>query len=129
VGKSPEEIPRWGDGAQALRHRPIDLVHLAKQSMGDWALECEVLRLFDQMARTYFARVERSGTIEELIYHLQSLKGAAAGVGAWGIAELSLQVETELAGEAVDPERIEDLHIAVEEASAFIEEILRNEPA
>ena len=120
----------WSGTGQTVRHRPVDLVHLARQALGDWALECEILRMFDQMSRTYFARVERSTTVDDLVYHLNTLKGAAMGVGAWSIAELALALEDELrAGEPVDPEKVEDLQIAVEEAGAFIEQILSNEPA
>ena len=90
------------------KHRPIDMVHLSKQTLGDHGLECEVLRLFDQMVRVYFGRLESSTTEADVLRHLHTLKGAASGVGAWGIA---------------------DLDIAVQEVSAFIGDILANEPA
>jgi HPt (histidine-containing phosphotransfer) domain-containing protein len=110
-------------------HRPIDLVHLAKQTLGDHGLECEVLRLFDTMAQRYYARLELSTTVEELCVHLHSLKGAATGVGAWGIADLAKLAEDELkAGKPVNPERIDDLHMAVQEVSEFIGTLLANEP-
>ncbi len=38
-------------GAMPLEDRPIDLVHLAKQTMGDKALEIEVLQMFARQAR------------------------------------------------------------------------------
>jgi HPt (histidine-containing phosphotransfer) domain-containing protein len=53
--------------------------------------------------------------------NLHTLKGAAAGIGAFGLAELARVAEMELReGAAVNPERIEDLHLAVEELSSFI---------
>jgi HPt (histidine-containing phosphotransfer) domain-containing protein len=53
--------------------------------------------------------------------NLHTLRGAAAGVGAFGLAELARVAETELrAGVPVNPERIDDLNIAVEEVAAFI---------
>jgi hypothetical protein len=104
-------------------------VHLAKQTLGDHGLECEVLRLFDTMAQRYFARVELSTTVDELRVHLRSLKGAATGVGAWSIADRAKLMEDELsAGLPVNPERIDDLHMAVQEASEFIGTLLANEP-
>jgi hypothetical protein len=110
-------------------HRPIDLVHLAKQTLGDHGLECEVLRLFDIMAQRYYARLELSTTVDELCVHLHSLRGAANGVGAWGIADLAKLTEDELrGGKPVNPERIDDLHIAVQEVSEFIGTLLANEP-
>jgi hypothetical protein len=39
---------------------PIDMVHLAKQTLGDKGLELEVLRMFDETAHIYFGRLERS---------------------------------------------------------------------
>ncbi|HVY50830.1 MAG TPA: Hpt domain-containing protein [Devosia sp.] len=101
---------------------PIDLAHLRKQTLGDPGLEIEVLRLFDEMSHTYYARVEASTSVEDLLRHLHTLKGAAAGVGAFGLAELARVIETELRqGAPVNPERIDDLHVAVEELSAFIQ--------
>jgi HPt (histidine-containing phosphotransfer) domain-containing protein len=112
------------------KRRPIDMVHLNKQTLGDHALACEVLRLFDQMSRVYFDRLEASTTVPDLMRHLHTLKGAAAGIGAWGIADLAKTAEEELRdGKPVNPERIDDLDMAVHEVSAFIGEILANEPA
>ena len=105
--------------------RPIDLEHLSRQTLGDPGLEQEVLRLFDQMSHIYFGRLESSTTIEELLRNLHTIKGAAAGIGAFGLADLARVAERELReGAAVNPERIEDLALAVAEVSAFIAERL-----
>lgn len=104
---------------------PLDMVHLAKQTLGDKGLEEEVLRLFDDASRTYFARIERSTNVDELMGHLHTLSAAAAGVGARAIADLARMAEEELRdGKPVNPERIEDLHMAVIECSAWIERVL-----
>jgi HPt (histidine-containing phosphotransfer) domain-containing protein len=109
--------------------RPIDLVHLARQCLGDAGLEYEILRLFDTTVKTYFARLQVSTTFDELAMNLHSLKGAASGVGAWSIAELAKAAEIEIkAGRPLGPERIDDLGMAVEEVSAFIAEMLSKEP-
>ena len=112
------------------KHRPIDMVHLSKQTLGDHGLECEVLRLFDQMARVYFGRLETSTTEADVLRHLHTIKGAASGVGAWNLADLAKTAEDEIRETgSVNPERIDDLDIAVQEVSAFIGDILANEPA
>jgi HPt (histidine-containing phosphotransfer) domain-containing protein len=111
------------------KHRPIDMVHLSKQTLGDHGLECEVLRLFDQMARVYFGRLESSTTEADMLRHLHTIKGAASGVGAWAIADLAKSAEEEVRAGIVNPERIDDLEIAVQEASVFIGDMLANEPA
>ncbi len=104
-----------------LRRPPIDVGYLAKQTLGDAGLEEEVLRLFDVMSHTYLDRLEASTDISALLMSLHTLKGAAAGVGAFGLSEMARETETSLAsGNPVDPERIEDLRMAVEEVSAFI---------
>lgn len=114
--------------ARALR--PIDLVHLAKQCLGDENLEYEILRLFDTTVKTYFGRLELAVNYDDLALNLHSIKGAASGVGAWTIADLARAAEAEMqAGRPLTTERIADLGIAVEEASTFIGRMLSNEPA
>lgn len=111
-------------------HQPIDRAHLARQTMGDHGLECEVLRMFDTMSHVYFGRLETSTSVEDLLRHLHTLKGASAGVGATRIAELARAAEADLrAGMPVNPERIDDIGMAVEECSAFIAGLLRSQAA
>lgn len=110
------------EAPQPESRRPIDMEHLGRQTLGDAGLEEEVLRLFDEMTHVYYERLEVSTTVEELLRNLHTLKGAAAGVGAFGLAELARVAETELReGGPVNPERIDDLAMAVQEVSAFIQ--------
>jgi HPt (histidine-containing phosphotransfer) domain-containing protein len=110
--------------------RPIDMEHLSRQTMGDPGLEQEVLRLFDEMSHVYYGRLEVSTTVEDLLRNLHTLKGAAAGVGAFALAELARVTEAELrAGGPVNPERIDDLALAVQEVSAFIGDHLEDAKA
>jgi len=100
---------------------PIDMEHLSRQTLGDPGLEQEVLRLFDEMSHVYYERLEGSTTVEDLLRNLHTIRGAAAGVGAFALAELARVAETELReGAPVNPERIDDLALAVQEVSAFI---------
>ena len=88
-----------------------------------------MLRLFDKMSRVYMDRVEASADTPSLIEHLQILKSAAAGVGAWCVRDLARATEDEVRlGMPVNPERINDLAIAVEECRAFIAGLLPDEP-
>ena len=110
--------------------RPIDLVHLAKQCLGDEHLEYEILRLFDATVKTYFARLEQATSFDDLIMSLHSIKGAASGVGAFTVSDLAKACETELqAARPLQPERIADLGMAIEEVRTFIARMLSNEPA
>ena len=124
-GQSTAKTAETSSPKQEIRG-PIDLVHLSRQTLGDHNLELEVLRLFDQMSHVYYGRLEASTTVDELLTNLHTLKGAAAGIGAFGLAELARVAETELRdGAPVNPERIDDLHVAVEELSAFIAQRLK----
>lgn len=117
-----DEVPR------VRTMRPIDLVHLAKQCLGDENLELEVLRLFDTTIRTYFGRLQLAASYDDLALNLHSIKGAAAGVGAWTIADQAKAAEVELqAGRPLAPERIADLGMAVEEVRSFISRMLDNQ--
>ena len=120
------KVTRGDSGSVQSDKRPIDLVHLARQTLGDPGLETEVLILFDQMIHTYLDRlVSRPGPDETKIT-LHSLKGAAAGVGANGIAAQSRGAEEELrtTGE-VSSETLADIGMAVEETRTFIADLLQ----
>lgn len=118
-GNTARALP--DEAVEAAVRGPIDLDFLGRQTLGDPGLEQEVLRLFDEMSHAYFERVETSTTVPDLLRNLHTLRGAAAGVGAFGLAELARVAETELRdGVPVNPERIDDLSMAVQEVSAFI---------
>jgi HPt (histidine-containing phosphotransfer) domain-containing protein len=81
-----------GDGAAASRARPVDLTHLAKQTLGDRALEQEVLKLFIQQALS--ARDQMSeAPVRERLRLAHGLKGSARGVGAFAIADCVADIE------------------------------------
>ena len=106
--------------------RPIDLVHLAKQTQGDLALEVEILTLFDQTTRGLADKLKCCENEQELVLCLHSLKGAAAGVGANGIAQVARLAEVQFRENgSVDAEMMADIEFAVVEASAYIAELLK----
>lgn len=105
--------------------RPIDLVHLAKQTLGDRALEVEVLILFEQTSRGILDSLQASENDKEFVLYLHSLKGAAAGVGANCIAEVARLAEVQFRENgSIDVEMMADIEFAVEEASNFIAGLL-----
>lgn len=108
--------------------RPVDLVHLAKQCLGDEALELEVLRLFDTTLRDYYGRLKLATGFDDLVLLLHSIKGAASGVGAWSIAELAKAMEDEIRnGRPLAQERIDDLGLVVEDVRDFINRMVAGE--
>lgn len=74
--------------------RPIDLVHLARQTGGDKALETEVLVLFARQARQAVAQIDQlSGTARAELAH--KIAGAAKGIGASEVARCASLLEDE----------------------------------
>lgn len=67
--------------------RPVDLVHLARQTLGDRALEREVLGLFQVQARAIFAQLQTVTQPQARLDLAHTLKGSARAVGAWKVAE------------------------------------------
>jgi HPt (histidine-containing phosphotransfer) domain-containing protein len=81
-----------GEGAPPSRGRPIDLVHLARQTLGDRELEREVLALFLQQAATVRERIAAASAAErKLLAH--GLRGSASGIGAFAIARIATEIE------------------------------------
>ncbi len=81
-----------GESSCTVRSRPIDLVHLARQTMGDRALEQEILCLFvhrTKQARRHFAQADA----KECQRLAHRLKGTARRVGAFAIADCAEELE------------------------------------
>ena len=76
----------------------LDLVHLSRQTLGDRALETELLELFDRQATSALARLTgpaaACGTAGADIAHM--LKGSARAVGAFGVARTAGDLEEAL---------------------------------
>ncbi|OCW57983.1 Hpt domain-containing protein [Hoeflea olei] len=80
--------------------RPIDLVHLARQTGGDKALETEVLALFARQAREAVTRLGAlDATERSALAH--RLAGAAKGVGAFEVARFAGELEAKPRNAAV----------------------------
>ena len=120
--QTKQHVPTHQDGA---RSRPIDLVYLARQTLGDPGLESEILMLYSEMAATYLKRVTDSSEPEDIAVGLHALKGASAGIGANAVAEQARSAEEEIrASGKIGGETLGDLAIAVEEVRVFISELL-----
>ena len=114
-----------GAAAGIASERPIDLVHLARMSLGDRSLEREVLQLFVCQAAVLLQRMEDAGP-PEVAMLAHTLKGAAQGTGAWRVATAAEALEVATAGDAAALARaLAALSGAVAEASAIIADLLR----
>lgn len=76
---------------------PIDLAHLARYTGGDRKLNCEVFRLFSdhcaQSTRSLGAMLE-AGDGKGWRETAHGLKGAAAGIGAFALADCAGKAES-----------------------------------
>lgn len=86
------EAPEIATGPCPSSTRPIDLVLLARQTMGDKALEIEVLQIFARQARACLAELsEEDAAKRQAVAH--RLKGAASAVGALEVAAIAGRLE------------------------------------
>ncbi|AYG59327.1 Hpt domain-containing protein [Rhizobium jaguaris] len=109
------EAPDNSRGAAPSRERAIDLVHLAKQTMGDKALEVEVLQMFARQARSCLQEIG-SGDRKRAVAASHRLKGAASAVGAFKVADAANALESDIG----DPTRMATVTACVVEAENFI---------
>ena len=87
----------------------IDLVHLSRQTLGDAALETELLRLFEGQAQAFAARLlspapqnETARDIQQRIVLAHTLKGSSRAIGAFALAEAAQSYEDALRANAPD---------------------------
>lgn len=73
--------------------RHVDLVHLSRYTLGDVALEREVLRLFCTQSFLCLDQLRAAQTVKDWIDAAHSLKGSARAIGAWGVAEAAERAE------------------------------------
>jgi HPt (histidine-containing phosphotransfer) domain-containing protein len=103
--------------------RPIDLVHLARITLGDRSLEREVLQLFDRQSTLLIARM-RAAAPGGIGYLAHTMKGSARGIGAWRVARAAEVLE--LAGSADEVAgALDQLAAASDEACALIADLLQ----
>ena len=81
-----------GEACKSAAQRPIDLAHLSRQTMGDRALEQEILQMFAQQAVGVVDQIAKAGASETLLL-AHGLKGSARGVGAFAIADCVGELE------------------------------------
>ena len=87
-------------GADQGQDRPIDLVHLARQTLGDRALEVELLQLFERQAAQIIARLDSDTGNAERRWRqdlAHTLKGSARAIGAHQVANTAQHYENVLA--------------------------------
>jgi HPt (histidine-containing phosphotransfer) domain-containing protein len=105
--------------------RPIDLVHLARMTLGERSLERELLQLFERQANLLLQRMQ-AAPVEELPTLAHTLKSSARVIGAAQVARAAEAVEFIDPAIGADVTRaLAALRAATDEARSFIADLLR----
>lgn len=109
-----------GTETEAFTNRPVDLVHLARHTLGNRELEREVLQIFVRQSALYLERIRGAKSAAERLMAAHTIKGSARGIGAWEVAELAEVLENPGSTNGV----IGQLAEAVEKTNRFISALL-----
>ena len=101
---------------------PIDFEHLSRMTLGDPALECEVLTMFVAQSAKLLDQLTALPPEAGALAH--TLKGSARAIGAFAVAEAAAGLETALAGHGDTGAMPAGLRDAVTEAQGAIEAFL-----
>lgn len=109
-----------------VSERPVDLVHLARYTLGNRALEREVLELFLTHSVLYLNRLKQAMNEKEWRNAAHTIKGSARGIGAWRVAA-SANLAEKLQGASLDRDRadvVAALESDIETANSYIASLL-----
>ncbi len=109
--------------------RPVDLVHLARYTLGNKVLEREILDLFVGQSRVTLARLEAATTDKEWRDEAHALLGSAKAVGAKRVADRVL-VAQKLPGAFANSQRVavlETIAREIEDANRYIRDLFPEE--
>ncbi len=105
----------------------LDLVHLSRQTLGDHALEMELLVLFDRQVAGFSVRLlapPAPAGVAARADLVHTLKGSARAVGAFALADAADPYEAALRMGALDDVGLRDRVLAeIERARAAIAEL------
>ncbi len=107
----------------------IDLVHLSRQTLGDSALESELLTLFDRQAQQLAIRLGTVPTADEARWRAEmahTLKGSARAIGAFHLGDAAEAYEAAIRSDASDlTSTWRRLQVAIDRAHEEIGRLLR----
>ncbi|MGQ0685400.1 Hpt domain-containing protein [Bradyrhizobium sp.] len=102
---------------------PIDFAHLSRMTLGDPALECEVLTMFVAQSARMLDQLASLPPEAGNIAH--TLKGSARAIGAFAVAEAAARLEAAVGKAGSAAVALERLRDAVAEAKGAIDVFLR----
>lgn len=84
---TPDQFEDAGVADSPKSHKPVDLVHLSKQTFGSKELENELLNLFLSHSQQCLIRLRNAETDTDWANAAHSIKGSARAIGAWAIGD------------------------------------------
>ena len=112
-------------GCEHLQVSPVDLKHLRRYTMGDLALEKEVLELFLAQLPQTISALSDAATDKDWRIAAHTLKGSGRAVGAWRVARLAEHAErlTGVSNRMNCSDAVARIEEAAREARSFIVEV------
>ena len=101
---------------------PIDFEHLSRMTLGDPALECEVLTMFAAQSAKLLDQIASLPPEAGSIAH--TLKGSARAIGAFAVADAAARLEAVLSEAGKAHAALDTLKDAVAQAQGAIEAFL-----
>jgi len=102
---------------------PIDIAHLRRMTLGDAALERDVLTMFAAQASHLTEALAAKPADAPALAH--TLKGSARAIGAFAVADAAAHLETLIKAGRDTADALSDLDSAVEDAKSAIDAFLR----
>ena len=102
---------------------PIDFVHLRRMTLGDAALEREVLGMFSAQATRLVKSLVANPADAAVLAH--TLKGSARAIGAFRVADAAGSLETAIRNGDGPAESLNELKEAIAQARTAIDAMLR----
>lgn len=99
---------------------PIDHRHLGRYTLGNRALEIEVLQLFAGQAPLTLADIVAAATDKAWHIAAHTLKGSARAVGAWEVARIAEAAERDGPAEPQRSRNIADLEASIARTNSYI---------
>ncbi|MEO1793892.1 MAG: Hpt domain-containing protein [Pseudomonadota bacterium] len=112
----PQTLPPGS--TEPVAAKAIDRDHLARYTLGDSALEHEILDLFATQVVKLLSAVVDAESQSEWRFATHSIKGSARAVGAWDLAATAERLEAMQPGDAATADEIAQLIAAVKDAVA-----------
>jgi HPt (histidine-containing phosphotransfer) domain-containing protein len=101
---------------------PIDIAHLRRMTLGDAALEREVLTIFSAQASRLVKALAMLPADALALAH--TLKGSARAVGAFAVGDAAAHLETSIRSGCGRAEALSELDDAIAQARSAIEAML-----